>query len=255
MTGGGGTGRIDAVFFDIDDTLYSTSLFANRARKRSIDAMMRLGLRGDRRRILAELDEVVLEFSSNYGQHYQKLIERLPPRSCAGVNPAVLVGAAVAAYHDAKVREMAAYSDVKAVLPKLARSGLLLGVITDGLMVKQAEKLVRLQVLKHLHPKAIFISDQVGIGKPNPKLFQRACRALRLTPARTMYVGDHPQKDIVPAAAIGMRTVRCLRRGKYRSVEETVPPDHVAANFHELAAILADAYGIRGLRRRTRRRG
>jgi putative hydrolase of the HAD superfamily len=143
---------------------------------------------------------------------------------------------------------------VKAVLPKLARSGVLLGVITDGLMVKQAEKLVRLQVLKYLHPKAIFISDQVGIGKPNPKLFQRACRALHLQPPRTMYVGDHPQRDIAPAAAVGMRTARCRRRGKYRAVDDTVPADHVVADFHELAAVLADAYGIRGLGRRTRRR-
>ncbi|NVK77631.1 HAD family hydrolase [Streptomyces morookaense] len=33
-------------------------------------------------------------------------------------------------------------------------------------------------------------------------------------PHRTVYVGDHPQNDIAPAAAAGLRTAH-LRRGPY----------------------------------------
>ena len=56
--------------------------------------------------------------------------------------------------------------------------------------MKQAEKLVRLGLVPFLDPKAIFISDQVGISKPNPKLYAVALRELGLEPAEVMYVGD-----------------------------------------------------------------
>ena len=236
---------VDAVFFDVDDTLFSTTRFGRRARAGGIDAMRRLGLRGGRRALIAELEEVVAEFTSNYGQHFQKLLGRIPARWTAGLNPVVLVAAAVAAYHDAKVRALAPYPDVRQVLPRLAAAGLRLGIITDGLAVKQAEKIVRLGVLPYLDPRGILISDQVGIGKPNPKLFLRACRALRVLPRRAVYVGDHPEKDMDPAKAVGMITVRMRRAGKYRDCRGRTCPDHEISSFHQLAGLLAETYGVR----------
>ena len=38
---------IKAIFFDIDDTLFSTTRFADRARRSSIDAMVKMGLKID----------------------------------------------------------------------------------------------------------------------------------------------------------------------------------------------------------------
>jgi putative hydrolase of the HAD superfamily len=239
---------LDAIFFDIDDTLFSTSAFARRVRVLCIRAMRSAGLCGRQDFLLRELDEVVGEFSSNYGEHFQRLLLRLPAHHYAGVNQAVLIGAAVAAYHDAKVRELAPFPDVPAVMRRLARTGLLLGIITDGRAVKQAEKLVRLRILRYINPRAIFISEQVGISKPNPKLFTRACRALRLDPARTMYVGDHPQRDIDPAAALGMVTVQCRRGGRHADAVGTAVPDHVVRDFRELLSLVRTRYDIRSRR-------
>ena len=36
---------LKAIFFDIDDTLFSTTEFADRARRGAVDAMRRYGLR------------------------------------------------------------------------------------------------------------------------------------------------------------------------------------------------------------------
>ena len=47
------------VFFDIDDTLYSTSEFAAQARRNAVDAMIQYGLRMDRDEVLREFREVV----------------------------------------------------------------------------------------------------------------------------------------------------------------------------------------------------
>ena len=39
---------LDAIFFDIDDTLFSTSVFADKARRAAVDAMVNTGLRTTR---------------------------------------------------------------------------------------------------------------------------------------------------------------------------------------------------------------
>ena len=41
------SGRLDAVFFDIDDTLFSTSVFAETARRAAVEAMVAAGLQAD----------------------------------------------------------------------------------------------------------------------------------------------------------------------------------------------------------------
>ena len=139
---------LKAIFFDIDDTLYSTSEFARLARQRSIEAMLEAGLNIPRETLARELEEVVSEFPSNYEHHYDKLLLRLPAEALAGINPAVVVAAGVVAYHQTKVRELRPYDDVLFALRRLSRTGLILGVITGGLAVKQAEKLIRLRVLR-----------------------------------------------------------------------------------------------------------
>ena len=80
---------LEAIFFDIDDTLYSTSEFARRAREAAVDAMIAGGVSVSREELLAELDEVVKEFSSNYEHHFDKLLQRLPRRATKGVNNAL----------------------------------------------------------------------------------------------------------------------------------------------------------------------
>ena len=84
----------------------------------------------------------------------------------------------------------------------------------------------------------------MGISKPNPKLYQRACGDLNLRPADCIYVGDQPRLDIDPANAVGMVTVRILREGTNRDDVGETEPTHVVENFWDLAEILAETYGI-----------
>ena len=80
--------------------------------------------------------------------------------------------------------------DARALLEALRAGGVRAGVLSAGLQVKQAEKLIRLGALPLVEPGAIFFSDQMGVGKPNPKIYSKACRALGVAPGRAMYVGD-----------------------------------------------------------------
>ncbi|MCA9322644.1 MAG: HAD-IA family hydrolase, partial [Planctomycetes bacterium] len=208
---------LQGIFFDVDDTLFSTTGFAETARRRSLKAMIQLGLRVEPEALYRDLIEVISEFSSNYGNHYDKLLSRLPRHTLEGLSPSLLVAAAVAAYHDTKFRELSAYEDVLRALRLLAGTNLTLGIITSGLRIKQAEKLIRLRIWPYIDPRAVFITDEIGIGKPNPKLYLRACETMRLDPARTMYVGDHPLNDVHASNQAGMISVWNRREGRHLS--------------------------------------
>ena len=235
-----------ALFLDIDDTLYSTSEFAATARRNAMEAMIRHGLRMTIEEAMAELYEVISEFGSNYSFHYDRLLKRLPASRLPEGNRAILVAAAVSAYHDTKYRSLFPFRDVPQVLRSIhENTDLVVGIITDGLELKQAEKLVRLGVVEWLDPKAIFISDQIGISKPNRKLYQRACETIGVPPGECMYVGDHPDHDIVPAKALGMVAVRHRGSGgKHAAREAATEPDYEISTFHELIPILRGDFGL-----------
>jgi putative hydrolase of the HAD superfamily len=238
--------HLKAIFFDVDDTFYSTSEFAKAARVNAVKAMINAGLRMTTTECLRELNEVIQEFSSNYDHHFDRLLQRLSPDKYQGVNTAVIVAAGVVAYHDTKFRQLEAYRDVLEVLAILhkAKSRPLLGVITAGLAIKQAEKLVRLKVLEHLDPQAIFVTDQLGISKPNRKLYLTACQRVGVKPQEAMYVGDHPANDVDPVNALGMISVLNRRGGKYVGAKGTSEPRHVISDFWDLLDILQKTYHI-----------
>ena len=235
---------LDAIFFDIDDTLFSTSVFADQARRAAIDAMLRAGLDCDRDSALRELHEVITEFSSNYGSHFDKVLDRIGPGSFAGHNRAVIVAAGVVAYHDTKWSKLKVWDDVYEVLQWLAGKQITRGIVSAGITIKQAEKAVRLGVLEFLTPAAIFFTDQVGFSKPNPKLYRRVLEQMQLQPERCLYVGDNPTHDIDPCNREGWNTIRVRRGGRYADVEGETQPDHEVSDFFKLREILVADYGL-----------
>ena len=236
--------KLSAIFFDIDDTLYSTTEFASRARQRAVEAMVRAGLRLPVSVVRRELDEVIAEFTSNYPNHFDKLLLRLPRESWSGTNRALIVAAGVMGYHGTK-QELRPFPDVEPLLKAVAEhSDVLLGVITHGLEIKQAEKLLLLGIVKYLHPEGIFISDQLGISKPNPKLYVRACQALSLTPQEVMYVGNNPRTDIDPPNSLGMVTVRCMRENRWREQQGATEARYTVTSFDELLPVLREDFDV-----------
>ncbi|MCZ6574587.1 MAG: TIGR02253 family HAD-type hydrolase [Planctomycetota bacterium] len=238
--------KLRAVLFDLDDTLYSTSSFAALARHRAVEAMVEAGLEVSVEEARAELEEVVHEFSSNYSHHYEKLLLRFPGRLRAGVHWAVVVAAGVVAYHDTKSSELKPFPDAGRAIKGLKAMNLLLGVVSDGITVKQAEKLVRLGLSDAFSPDAIFISEDMGVSKPNPKLFKMASKRIGVEPKEVLYVGDNPQNDIDPAHEAGMWT--CLRRGsgKYASHTGRHSPDIETRDLGSLPDVVRDLFDVGG---------
>jgi len=229
---------IKAILFDIDDTLFPTSAFAQEARRAAVRAMVEAGFDFDEELVFEELLEVIAEFSSNYAHHFNKLVTRLDPGSERTPNVDLVVAAGVSAYHDTKFRSLQPFADVPSVREYARRRGWVVGVLSHGWTSKQAEKLVRLGIAGLFDPGAIFISEQIGINKPNPKLYVRAAEKLGLEPSEIIHVGDSPAHDVAPARSLGMTTVWARRASKWQATPQQVNADYVVDNFEQLITLL-----------------
>jgi len=50
----------------------------------------------------------------------------------------------------------------------------------------------------------VFISSELGADKPDPEIFRRALKLIRLNPDRVLHVGDDAERDWKAAAAAGL---------------------------------------------------
>ncbi len=244
------------LFFDIDDTLYSTTEFARTARWNSVQALVDIGVDAEPESLFQELQEVIREFSSNYPYHYNKLLLRLPDNALKDVNKNIAIASAVIAYHRTKHEQLEPFLNVKSFLQALNESRIpeKPGIITEGLSVKQAEKLLRLGVYPYFDPHEIYISEQVGISKPNPKLFKTALEESDTPPGEAIFVGDRPEKDIKPANQVGMVTVLFDRDtgdqpeqdepSRQKDEKEDLRPDYYIHDYKELASILSRQFNL-----------
>ncbi|MHA2288454.1 MAG: TIGR02253 family HAD-type hydrolase [Promethearchaeota archaeon] len=238
---------IKLVGFDLDDCLYNSTGLSQIARIKGIDAMISLGLKIERQEALLLIQEIVNEYGSNSPNHYDYFIRRLNQYENYNIsfNEQVrYVAAAVMAYHAQKIKLITLYDDVKKCLEKLKEISIKTAVITDGIPVKQYEKILRLGIDDLID--LVVISDEIGIRKPNPKLFAYCLSKFNVKGNETIYVGDNIYKDIIPAKLNEIHSVYIHRGGKYdtRITGEVIAkenePDYEISKFDELFDIIND---------------
>jgi putative hydrolase of the HAD superfamily len=123
------------------------------------------------------------------------------------------------------------FLDVIPVLTELRRE-FAVGLVTNGPRGLQREKLERAG-LKDCFG-AIVISREVGVMKPDPRIFAIALERLGVAPAEAIFVGDTPRTDIVGAHAAGMKTV-WLNRERL-ALPDGITPDAEVRELPELRA-------------------
>ena len=93
-------------------------------------------------------------------------------------------------------------------LAKLAATGVRLGVVSNATGTVAAE-LREHEVLQvgpgmGVEVECVIDSGEVGVMKPDPRIFKIALDAMDLAPERAWYVGDMPAIDVVGARAAGI---------------------------------------------------
>ncbi len=194
--------KIKHILFDIDETLFPTSKFVKIARKNAVDAMVEMGVKEDPEKLYKLLLEVIEEKGSNYGYHFSDVCTKIGIKE----NQAKYIAAAVNAYHNSK-SSIHPYPDIPKLLLWLKGNGYTLHIATNGLAVKQWDKLIRLKIA--LFFDRVFISEEMKEEK-NKNFFVTVINELKAKPGECLMVGDNPVADIEPAKKAGLKTVRVL---------------------------------------------
>jgi len=238
---------IKLIGFDLDDCLFDSTGLSDRARVKGIDAMINLGLKIEREEAVRILYDIVQEYGSNFSEHYNFFIRRLNQ-----LNDNIefiryndrykFIAAAVMAYHQEKVNSIRLYNDVEFCLQRLKELAIKTSIITDGLPIKQYEKILRLKIDDLFD--LIIISDEIGMKKPNPELFKYWLKNFNIRGEEAIYIGDRIDKDILPANLNNIHSVYLHRGGKYDRSDANIKfegnfkPDYEITNLDELFDII-----------------
>lgn len=228
---------IRAVLFDLDDTLFDRKaaqsialeliverfphIFGRFEKERVIEAFLesdRLltlnfdagasseGIREERSRIFLE----ILEIGEDIGDAITDIYVEEYPKLNAPVPGAVGI-----------VKELSARFQI--------------GVVTNGLPDVQYTKLESIGL--HDSMSCIVLSEEIGIRKPDPRIFHHAADLIQIPPADCLYVGNSYTHDIVGAKAAGM--LACwLRRSRSSVPSGEYKADFVIGDLSDLTGIL-----------------
>ena len=85
--------------------------------------------------------------------------------------------------------------------------------------------------------EAVIISAEVGLRKPNPRIYQRMLEMLQLEPHEVLFVGDTPREDVAGPQQVGMRTAWISKGAP--AVPDGIPEPHfIITDLAELPRIL-----------------
>ena len=110
-----------------------------------------------------------------------------------------------------------------------------LGLITNGPTDAQWRKINKFDLSEIF--EVILVSGQLGIAKPDPRIFDVALEGLRVAPEEAIMVGNSLEHDHLGAMNAGVRFVWANHR--CRDLPDDWPePDHIVRNFAELRELL-----------------
>ncbi|HEY5132207.1 MAG TPA: HAD-IA family hydrolase [Candidatus Krumholzibacteriaceae bacterium] len=191
---------IKLVIFDLDNTLTDFVRMKEVSIEAAIQAMIDAGLLVPPDRIREE----ILKIYGDEGIEYQKVFNRLLVNLIGEVDYKILA-AGIVGYRRAREAALVLYPHVKMTLIQLLSRGLKLAVISDAPRQEAWLRLCYLQ-LHHMFDMVITYED-TGEYKPSPAPFRMVLDRMGIKAGEALMVGDWPERDIVGAAELGIRTV------------------------------------------------
>jgi putative hydrolase of the HAD superfamily len=223
--------RILAISLDLDDTLWPVDP-AIRAAEEALDAFLRsehppvaaaypiVAMRALRDAVALERPDLAHDFTA------QRLLTLERAFADCGFGRDH-VDAAFEIYYAARNR-VDCYEDTLPALAALAARVPLISLSNGN------ADLSRIGLRDHF--RDCLSARDVGVAKPDARIFEIACARLGLAPEHVLHVGDDPLLDVDGARRAGLRTGWLNRQRAAWS--HGAPPDLVLADLNELAAWL-----------------
>jgi len=164
-----------------------------------VDGMLDAGLTLPREEVASRIYQVY----DREGIEYQQVFDLFLNEALGHIDYKVL-SSAIVAYRRARDSYLVLYPHVNITLVELLKRGLKLAVVSDAPRLQAWTRLAHLQL--HQFFDTIVAFEDTGERKPSPKPFQRAIEVLGITPSEAIMVGDWPERDMVGAAKVGIKT-------------------------------------------------
>ncbi|WP_367619258.1 GNAT family N-acetyltransferase [Planococcus shenhongbingii] len=189
---------IKAVVFDLDGTLLNR------------DASLKLFINSQYERLKPQLDFIPkLQYMERFieldargmvwkDRVYQQLVKEFQLQDITWEE-------LLADYLNVFKQHCVPFPHLKSMLEELKDKPMHMGIISNGRGQFQLDAIQALGIEHYFD--VILISEWQGMKKPDPRLFMKALAELGTKPEETLYVGDHPDNDVLAAKSVGMKTI------------------------------------------------
>ena len=191
---------IKAVIFDLDNTLLDFMKMKDYAVKAAIAGMIEAGLDID----ADESYKTIIGIYEEEGWENQQVFNHFLNKTIGEVNNKYLA-AGIVAYRRAREANLMVYPNVNHTLVELIKMSVKLAVVSDA---PSREAWMRIYYLNlHHHFDVVLTFDDTNARKPSPIPFEMALSQLNIDPEEALMVGDWPERDVVGANKLGIRTI------------------------------------------------
>ena len=191
---------IKAIIFDLDNTLLDFVKMKQFAVKAAITAMIEAGLDVDEEKAYKDIFDLYVE----KGWENQQVFDDYLNQTVGKVSNKILA-AGIVSYRRAREATILVYPNVNKTLIVLIKMVIKLSVVSDA---PSREAWMRLYYLNLHHVfDPVLTFDDTGVRKPSPKPFEMALDIIQAKPDEVLMIGDWPERDVVGAKQIGMKTI------------------------------------------------
>ncbi len=206
---------VRAVLFDLDDTLFDhlscsrTALQSVHASHHGLATVPFEALERTHAALLEQLHADVMIGRIAIDDARRERFRRL--YAAAGVSPdEALVSETASAYKLAYLGARRAMAGAAALLP-LVKARARVGIVSNNLLDEQREKLRECGLEPFVD--ALVVSEELGVSKPDPRMFEVALERVGAAAGDTVMLGDSWVADVAGARACGIRAIWFNRHG------------------------------------------
>ncbi len=130
--------------------------------------------------------------------------------------------------------------EIPSVLDKLAKMGMVIGLISNVCSLSQVpENLRKYGIIQYFN--TIVTSSGYGRRKPDPSIFHQAAFLAKIPTSRCAYVGDRITRDIIGSKKAGFRlAIQITHDFEHGEIDEGAQPDAVIHSMDELINIIQE---------------
>ena len=192
---------IKGIVWDLDNTLFDYMRYKRLAIDAAAEAMIDAGLKIGKNALIEEIYRIY--WNPNNTIEDQNVLEKVLQKVNNEINYKYLA-AGITGYRASRENNMVTYPHVHFTLTKLLKKGIPMIILSDAPKKEVWLRMYKLR-LKFYFEEVITAQD-IGVWKPDPKMFQAAQVALNIPFNEILMVGDWESRDIAGARELNMRT-------------------------------------------------